>query len=81
MLKCAFHVHGCRVVQQALQTLPIEQQLLLVGELKSHEIACIEDQNANHVIQKCIECLPAERIQFIVDAVVGRTTADVPYLS
>jgi pumilio RNA-binding family len=25
-------------------------------------------QNGNHVIQKCIECVPAASVQFIVDA-------------
>ncbi|KAE8733028.1 hypothetical protein F3Y22_tig00001644pilonHSYRG00363 [Hibiscus syriacus] len=27
---------------------------------------CVRDQNDNHVIQKCIECVPEEFIQFIV---------------
>lgn len=30
---------------------------------------CIYDQNGNHVIQKCIEKLPYEAIDFIVRAV------------
>ena len=31
----------CRVVQKALDSVPIEQQVLLIGELKGHA-ACIE---------------------------------------
>lgn len=27
---------------------------------------CVRDQNGNHVIQKCIECIPEDAIHFIV---------------
>jgi len=27
---------------------------------------CVRDQNGNHVIQKCIECVPEDAIHFIV---------------
>lgn len=33
---------------------------------------CVQDQNANHVIQKCIECIPVEKIQFIIAAFKGQ---------
>lgn len=33
---------------------------------------CVRDQNGNHVIQKCIECLPTERIGFIISAFHGQ---------
>lgn len=29
---------------------------------------CVRDQNGNHVIQKCIECVPPEKIDFIISA-------------
>ena len=32
-------------------------------------------QNGNHVIQKCIECIPADAIQFIVDSFIGQVCA------
>ncbi|XP_047313825.1 pumilio homolog 1-like [Impatiens glandulifera] len=38
----------------------------MVGELEGHVMRCVRDQNGNHVIQKCIECVPEEHIQFIV---------------
>ena len=43
----------CRVVQKALDSVPIEKQVQLIGELKGHVLKCIEDQHGNHVIQKC----------------------------
>lgn len=33
---------------------------------------CVRDQNGNHVIQKCIECVPAEKIGFIISAFKGQ---------
>jgi len=32
---------------------------------------CVRDQNGNHVIQKCIECVPTEKIEFIISAFHG----------
>lgn len=33
---------------------------------------CVKDQNGNHVVQKAIERIPAEHIQFIVNAFTGQ---------
>lgn len=33
------------------------------------------DVNGNHVMQKFIECLPSEEVQFVVDALVGKDDA------
>lgn len=33
---------------------------------------CVKDQNGNHVVQKAIERIPAEHIQFIVSAFTGQ---------
>lgn len=38
----------------------------MVEELDGHVMRCVRDQNGNHVVQKCIECVPEENIQFIV---------------
>jgi len=73
VLKLSLQMYGCRVVQKALDYVPIEQQVLLIGELKGNVIKCIEDQHGNHVIQKCIERLPTDRIGFIVDSFLGST--------
>eukprot|EP00913_Durusdinium_trenchii_P035883 g33576.t1 len=72
VLKLSLQMYGCRVVQKALDSVPIEQQVLLIGELKGHVFKCIEDQHGNHVIQKCIERLPTDRIGFIVDSFLGQ---------
>lgn len=36
---------------------------------------CVHDQNGNHVIQKCIECIPVDKIQFIISAFHGQVPA------
>ena len=38
----------------------------MVVELDGHVMRCVRDQNGNHVIQKCIECIPEDAIQFII---------------
>jgi len=35
-------------------------------------INCVKDQNGNHVVQKAIERVPAEHIQFIINAFTGQ---------
>ena len=36
---------------------------------------CVRDQNGNHVIQKCIECVPSEKIGFIISAFRGQVAS------
>lgn len=38
----------------------------MVQELDGSIMRCVRDQNGNHVIQKCIECVPEDAIHFIV---------------
>jgi pumilio RNA-binding family len=38
----------------------------MVQELDGNIMRCVRDQNANHVIQKCIECVPEDAIDFII---------------
>lgn len=44
----------------------LDQQIIMVKELDGHVMKCVRDQNGNHVVQKCIECVPEDSIQFIV---------------
>jgi mRNA-binding protein PUF3 len=64
-------MYGCRVVQKALEHVLTDQQASMVRELDGPNKAVtriIRDQNGNHVVQKAIERVPAEHIQFIIDA-------------
>lgn len=63
------------VLMQALETIEIEQKAQLVRELDGQVMRCVRDQNGNHVIQKCIECIPPEKIGFIISAFCGQVAA------
>jgi Pumilio-family RNA binding repeat len=67
------NMYGCRVVQKAIEHLLAEQQAMLVGELNKQENIedYINDQHANHVLQKCIEVVPTSVIQFIYKQLWG----------
>lgn len=48
-----------------------DQQAAMVKELEHYVHKCVCDQNGNHVIQKAIERVPMEHIQFIINAFKG----------
>ena len=60
---------------QALEVVDVDQQIRMVAELDGSIMKCVRDQNGNHVIQKCIECVPQDRIQFIISAFYGQVVA------
>ena len=47
----------------------VDQQTRMVAELDGSIMKCVCDQN---VIQKSIECVPQDRIQFIISAFYGQ---------
>lgn len=53
-------------VFQAIEVVDLDQKIKMVAELEGNVMRCVRDQNGNHVIQKCIECVPQENIVFIV---------------
>ncbi|KAL7716190.1 Pumilio domain containing protein C4G8.03C [Entamoeba marina] len=55
VLKLTLHMYGCRVVQKAMEYAPDNDRRLMFDELRGNLVRCIEDQNGNHVIQKCVE--------------------------
>ncbi len=52
-------------------------QVEIVKELDGHVLKCVKDQNGNHVVQKCIECVDSKHLQFIIDAFKGQVRACV----
>ncbi len=44
----------------------------MVQELDGHVLKCVKDQNGNHVVQKCIECVDPVALQYIVDSFHGQ---------
>lgn len=52
----------------------VEQQAALTRELEPEILKVIKDQNGNHVVQKIIELVPRQHIDFIMNAVRGQVT-------
>lgn len=57
MLSLSLQMYGCRVVQKALESLDYKDLCELLQEFDSYVLTCIQDQNGNHVMQKCIEVM------------------------
>uniref|UniRef100_A0A8R7K0Q7 PUM-HD domain-containing protein n=1 Tax=Triticum urartu TaxID=4572 RepID=A0A8R7K0Q7_TRIUA len=72
VLDLSLHLYGCRVIQKAFEISGIDQQIEMAKELESNLFKCIFDQHANHAIQKCIECVQPQYIQFIYRRLCGR---------
>lgn len=75
VLHLSMQMYGCRVVQKAFEHVLTDQQASLVKELDGPNLQIlkvVKDQNGNHVVQKAIERIPGEYIQFIVDAHRGQ---------
>ena len=41
-------------------------------ELDGYVLKCVKDQNGNHVVQKCIECVDPSYLHFIIIAFKGQ---------
>ena len=76
VLAFSLHVYGCRVVQKALDALPQEDCIALAAELQPYTLHSMSDQNANHVIQKCIQIVqPSDGIREMLDAIAENSLA------
>ncbi|BAS93404.1 Os05g0327100, partial [Oryza sativa Japonica Group] len=49
----------------------LDQKIQITTELNNDIMKCIHDQNANHVVQKCIEHAPPQFIQFFLEDMYG----------
>eukprot|EP00939_MAST-03C_sp_MAST-3C-sp1_P000944 g944.t1 len=71
VLDLSLDTYGCRVVQTAFQVVNKKMRAELAQELRPHVKRCVKNQNANHVIQKCIENVESPEKDFIIDTFVG----------
>ncbi|GJN36940.1 hypothetical protein PR202_gb25846 [Eleusine coracana subsp. coracana] len=49
----------------------MDRKIDIVHELNNYVMKCIGDQNGNHVIQKCIECVPEDHIPFVIQPILS----------
>ncbi|XBI94322.1 hypothetical protein VPH35_030983 [Triticum aestivum] len=72
VLDLSLHLYGCRVIQKAFEISGISQQIGMATELDSNLFKCICNQHANHAVQKCMECVQPQYIQFIYRRLCGK---------
>jgi len=60
-------MYGCRCVQKAIELGSLDIKIALVAEIKPWITNFIESQNANHVLQICIERVPPQHIDFLLE--------------
>ena len=52
-------------------------QVEILKELDGNVLKCVKDQNGNHVVQKCIECIDPIHLNFITDAFKGQVSGSL----
>ena len=50
-------MYGCRVIQKALESIPLEQQKLIIAEL--------EGKNINHYLYVIVECFIVKFLLYV----------------
>lgn len=66
----ALNQHGTRALQKMIEFVHTPTQVdTIIQALSSRVVELVQDLNGNHVVQKCLTRLGAERSQFIYDAV------------
>ncbi|KAF2299663.1 hypothetical protein GH714_002251 [Hevea brasiliensis] len=69
LVEICLNTYGTRAAQKLIETLKTRQQIsLVVSSLKPGFLDLVKDQNGNHVIQRCLQCLSNEDNKFILDA-------------
>jgi hypothetical protein len=66
MTKC-----GCRIVQKAAEVGTTSDQQEIAEKLHGHVQEAMRSPHANHVLQKCIEIMPPDRIDFVLTELKG----------
>lgn len=81
VLELSLDKYGCRVVQVAIQHSSSEVLWMLVSELgESGIMKCLDDQNGNHVLQKCIQ--KAEIAEpYVLEFIIKGFKSDFSYYS
>ncbi|VDM53376.1 unnamed protein product [Angiostrongylus costaricensis] len=78
VMNLALQMYGCRVIQKAMESIDESMQLEILREMEGH---CVKDQNGNHVVQKVIEKVKPERLQFIINTFTKNGSDTITQLS
>merc|ERR1719316_1892265 len=70
-LGLALSASGCRVVQAAVEVAGGDYRRLMTQDMHGHVAELLDSPHGNHVLQKCIEVLPPDTVQFVLDELVA----------
>ncbi|WCJ44483.1 pumilio 7 [Euphorbia peplus] len=69
LARICLNTYGTRAMQKLIETLKTRHQIsFVIFALKPGFLELVKDQNGNHVIQRCLQCLSNEDNKFIFDA-------------
>lgn len=69
-LYIATNPHGTRALQKLVESIETsEEAKIIIDSLKDSIVQLSKDLNGNHIVQKCLQKLKPENLQFIFDAV------------
>lgn len=66
-LDLAMSAYGCRVMQSAVEVASGEMRYQMTNQMHGHAAELLDSPHGNHVLQKCIEVLPPDTVQFVLD--------------
>lgn len=66
-----FQTYSCRVVQKVIEIYRDNDEVAdsILSVIKGHVVEIIQDNNGNHVIQKCFECFDPKKVDFMYDEI------------
>lgn len=68
-VRIALDPHGTRALQKLVECVTTQEEFdIIVKSLSSYVVLLSRDLNGNHVVQKCLQKLPADSCDFIFDA-------------
>lgn len=65
---------GSRIVQKAMEAGGAEDQKQILRQHHGHVLEALKSPHANHVLQKCIEMMPPDLLEFAMQEMQGEAT-------
>jgi hypothetical protein len=63
---------GCRIVQRALDLATVADQEQIVANMEGFVLEALQSPHANYVLQKCIEVVPPQKLEFVLKELKGQ---------
>jgi len=63
---------GCRIVQRALDLATMADQEQIVANMEGFVLEALQSPHANYVLQKCIEVVPPQKLEFVLKELKGQ---------